>query len=346
MSVLRVLNPGMFTTVQDLGRKGYQQYGMPVSGSMDTYAHKLANLLVGNEPEEATLEMTILGGTYVVEKDTFIAITGAHMNPVINNERILGMWRAIEVRKGDKLTFNAANCGCRTYLAIAGGFKIDRVMESKSTYVRGKLGGHQGRTLTKGDELGLDKHGDLYAQLNGRFISAQYIPKYEKSIVLRAILGPQEEAFTHQGIANFFSAEYIVSNEFDRMGYRLEGKRIEHVDSADILSDGIVKGAVQIPGHGNPIIMLSDCQTTGGYTKIAHIITSDLWKIAQAKAGDSIRFKAIDVEEAHTLLKADRDVIESIKRDFESKRLSCDQDLKMKINNQTFTVKVNEITAG
>ncbi len=112
------------------------------------------------------------------------------------------------------------------------------------------------------------------------------------------------------------------------------------------MSDGIVKGAVQIPGHGNPIIMLSDCQTTGGYTKIAHIITSDLWKIAQAKAGDSIRFKAIDVEEAHTLLKADRDVIESIKRDFESKRLSCDQDLKMKINNQTFTVKVNEITAG
>lgn len=345
MASIRVINPGMYTTIQDLGRRDYQQHGMPVSGSMDEFAHGIANLLVGNKQSEAVLEMTILGGTYVFEEDTFIAITGADMNPIINGKHSVGMWRAVHVNKGDQIMFNAVKSGCRTYLSVAGGFDVPEVLGSKSTYVRGKLGGFKGRQLKKEDMIPLNKSYNMSENLAGRFIDVGFIPQYKEMIELRVVLGPQDDAFTRQGIADFFSATYKVSNEFDRMGYRLEGKKIEHISSADIISDGIVKGAVQIPGHGNPIIMLADCQTTGGYTKIAHVISSDLPKIAQAKAGDQIRFVAIDISEAHDVLKEKEKIIDEIILQFSQRKLKEEKDLKLKINNQSFTVKINEIKA-
>ena len=267
MPSIKVINPGMYTTVQDLGRMGYQQYGVSVSGSMDQFAHRLANLLVGNDQNEAVLEMTIIGGTYTFEEDVFIAITGADMNPMLNSKTSVGMWRIVSVNKGDQIMFNAAKNGCRCYLAVAGGFDLPEVLGSKSTYVRGKLGGFEGRTLKKDDVIHINETNEDSKDLIGRFVDAKFIPKYEEMIELRVVLGPQDDAFTKKGISDFFSGKYKVSNEFDRMGYRLEGKEVEHLSSADIISDGIVKGAVQIPGQGKPIIMLADCQTTGGYTK-------------------------------------------------------------------------------
>lgn len=343
LTSIRVVNPGMYTTIQDFGRTAYQQYGMPVSGSMDQYAHRLANLLVGNDESEAILEMTILGGTYSFNKETFIAITGSNMNPILNGITQVGMWRTVFVNKGDQIFFNAAKDGCRCYLAVAGGYDIPTVLASKSTYVRGKLGGFEGRPLKKEDVISLNKNIKYQKDLVGRFIKADYIFKYDTTIELRVILGPQEDAFSRKGIADFFSESYRVSNEFDRMGYRLEGKKIEHLSSSDIISDGIVKGAVQIPGHGNPIIMLADCQTTGGYTKIAHVISSDLWKIAQAKAGDYIRFRAVDIKESHEILKEQEQMITEIISDFKVKRLQEDKDIKLNINNKSYTVKINEI---
>jgi biotin-dependent carboxylase-like uncharacterized protein len=209
--------------------------------------------------------------------------------------------------------------------------------------VRGKLGGLNGRPLNKADLLGINKSEKSQEDLNGRFVPASSIPVYERAVELRVVVGPQDDAFTRKGIADFFSSTYDVSKDFDRMGYRLEGKEVEHESPADIISDGIVKGAVQIPGHGHPIIMLADCQTTGGYTKIAHVITTDIWKIAQLKTGDSIRFKAVDVSEAHEILKIQERSIIGIIEGFNCKRLKEDKNLRLSINNKSFEVKVNEV---
>ncbi|WP_175438383.1 biotin-dependent carboxyltransferase family protein [Fusibacter sp. 3D3] len=343
MSSIKVIAPGLFSTIQDLGRLNYQQYGMPVSGSMDKFAHHVANLLVGNAEHEALIEMTILGGTFIFEEDAVIAITGANMSPLINRAVEAEMWRSVHIKKGDQLSFGSAKMGCRTYLAIAGGFDVADTLESKSTYTRGGLGGYKGRAFKKDDEIGLKKHRLNLGHLEGRFIRAEHIPNYASDIVLNVVLGPQEDAFTAKGIADFFCETFKISNEFDRMGYRLEGKKIEHVDSADIISDGIVSGAVQIPAHGNPIIMLSDCQTTGGYTKIAHVITSDLPKLAQAKAGDSIKFKALDVNEAHEQYRKAMAKYEVIRAELETLRLAPERNLRLKLMDKIFNVKVNEI---
>ncbi len=343
MTSIRVIKPGMYTTIQDLGRSGYQEYGMPVSGSMDHFAHRIANLLVGNDQDEALLEMTLMGGTYLFEEDAVIAITGANMKPKLNGEKDIGMWRSVSLKKGDKLIFGAAKEGCRTYLAVAGGLDVPLVMGSKSTYARGRLGGFKGRQLMKDDQVSFNQSRISGQDLKGRFVQAGSIPTYETAVELRVVLGPQEDSFTKEGIADFFSSSYKVSKDFDRMGYRLEGKKVEHEASADIISDGIVRGAVQVPGHGNPIIMMADCQTTGGYTKIAHVISTDLWKIAQLKTGDRIRFKAVDVYEAHEILKEKEKGIIEIIEGFHCKRLKEDKDLRLSINSKLFQVKVNEV---
>lgn len=342
MSRITVIHPGLYTTVQDLGRKSYQAKGMPVSGSMDQYAHRTANLLLGNDQNDPVLELTIMGGTYEFHGDMFIALTGADMSPQINNQSI-GLWRAVKVQKGDRLTFGTLKSGCRCYIAASGGINVPKVLGSTSTYVRGKLGGYDGRPLKANDVLCISAKKVSELDLDGRFIDAADIPSYSQNLELRVVLGPQDDAFTRQGIADFFCAEYTISNEFDRMGYRLEGKSVEHTESADIISDGIVKGAIQIPGHGQPIIMLSDCQTTGGYTKIAHVITSDLWKIAQAKAGDKIKFVSVGIEEAQEVFIDYENKLSHIESRMGQRRLKKDRDFKLSFMEKIFSVKVNEI---
>ena len=309
MEIFEVIQPGLLTTVQDLGRYGYQQYGVPVSGAMDNYALRVANLLLGNNEEEACLEITLLGLKLRVLEDTVVAITGADLSPLLNNSS-LPMWQAVAVSRGDKLSFPWPKRGCRSYLAVAGGIDVPRVMGSRSTYIKSHLGGHEGRPLRAGDQL---KSNKVSPRILGRKLPSPYIPEYRNQSELRVILGPQDDHFTERGIHTFLCSEYTVSTEADRVGYRLHGPCIEHKAGADIVSDAIPLGAVQVPGNGLPIVLLADRQTTGGYTKIATVITADIPKLAQAKPEDKVRFVQITEEEAHLFLKEYEQTIHTLK---------------------------------
>ncbi len=310
MKVFEVIQPGLLTTVQDRGRHGYQQYGVPVSGAMDRYAFTVANLLTGNDEGAACLEISLLGPRLRVMNDTMIAITGADLSPTLNDGPLC-MWRGVEARCGDIISFGQPVRGCRSYLAVAGGIDVPEVMGSRSTYVRSGIGGLCGRPLSSGDYLcaGHTGAGALAAGLPQR-----YIPEYTADNTLRVILGPQHDRFTEKGTQTFLSSEYRVTVQADRMGCRLEGPPIEHRAGADTVSDGIPPGAVQVPADGLPIIMLADRQTTGGYTKIATVITVDLPKLAQAQMEDRVRFAAIDGSEGHRSLIEYWNTIERIRR--------------------------------
>ncbi len=309
MEIFEVIQPGLLTTVQDMGRYGYQQYGVPVSGAMDDYALRIANLLVGNDEGEACLEITLLGLQLRVLEDTVVAITGAELSPLLNNSS-LPMWEAVTVSPGDTISFPWSKKGCRSYLAVAGGIDVPKVMGSRSTYVKSHIGGFKGRPLQVGDRL---KSGEAHPGALGIRLPSQYIPEYQNQSELRVILGPQDDHFTEEGIHTFLHAEYAVSTEADRVGYRLQGPRIEHKIGADIISDGIPLGAVQVPRDGLPIVLLADRQTTGGYTKIAVVITVDIPKLAQAKPGDKVRFSQITEEGAHRSLREHEHTIYTLK---------------------------------
>lgn len=298
MELLEVIQPGPLTTVQDLGRYGYQQYGVPPSGAVDNYAYRIGNLLVGNEESLASLEITLFGGKLRFLCQTVIAITGADLAPTLNGNSI-PLWETVPVRPGDIISFPRLRSGCRAYLAVAGGISVPKVMGSASTLIKAGIGGFAGRALRQGDILHTVKVSSATVMAR---LPPEFVPSYGDQIELRVILGPQDDYFTEAGINTFLQSEYTVSIQADRMGYRLEGPRIEHRSKADIISDGIPLGAVQIPGDGLPIILLADRQTTGGYAKIATVISVDIPKIAQAKPGDKVRFKRVSEDEALTLL--------------------------------------------
>ena len=290
-----VLDGGFFATVQDFGRTGYQQYGITVSGAVDRRSYVLSNILVGNGEHDAGLELTFKGPTLLFDADCVIAVTGGDFDFTLNNAP-LPMYKAILVRKGDILSSGYRKTGCRAYIAFSGGIDVPPLMGSRSTYTRATLGGYHGRKLVKGDSLKLLIPGKIPPNLDKRQIPPEDFSREE--LTLRVILGPQNDLFTKKGIETFFSETYTVTSSFDRMGYRLDGKEIEHVKDANIVSDGISFGAIQVPGEGKPIIMLSDKQTTGGYTKIGTVISSDIPVIAQCIQGNRIRFKEVTIEEA------------------------------------------------
>lgn len=298
MNGIKILESGLLTTVQDLGRWGYQQVGMVVSGAMDHLSLQIANLLVGNSRSEAGLEITLLGPKIEFETGVVIAITGADLRPKINGEAVDG-WRGIYVPKGSILEFGTIQSGCRAYLAVSGGFDLPEVMGSRSTYLRGKLGGLQGRVLAKGDYLPLRKKNLNPDDLRFRWYFNQ--PKYPATKEIRIVPGPQFEMFSATGIDNFFNDTYEVTSASDRMGYRLKGPEVEHLDGSDIISDGIPFGGIQVPADGMPIILMADRQTTGGYAKIGTVATVDLPLIAQSKPGDQLKFCKVTVEEAQEL---------------------------------------------
>ena len=310
MEVFEVVQPGLLTTVQDKGRHGYQQYGVPVSGAMDSYALMVANLLVGNGEGDACLEITVLGPRLRILGDTVVSITGADLSPVVNNNP-LPMWEAVKVCSGDTISFGHPERGCRSYLAVAGGIDVPEVMGSRSTYVKSRLGGLEGRPLRSGDRL---RAGETRGEISAKKLPPQYIPEYQAENELRVILGPQDDYFTEKGIQTFLHSEYMISIQADRMGCRLEGPPIEHKAGADIISDGVLPGAVQVPGDGLPIILLADRQTTGGYVKIAIVSTVDLPKLAQAEPGDRVRFLQVTEEEAYQLLREYDQTIDALKQ--------------------------------
>jgi biotin-dependent carboxylase-like uncharacterized protein len=298
METFEVIQPGPMTTVQDLGRSGYQQYGVPASGAMDGYAYRIGNLLVGNDESAPSLEITLFGCRLRLRHDATVAITGADLAPTLNGNPV-PMWETLPVKQGEILAFPRLKSGCRAYLAVAGGINVPKVMGSASTYTRAGIGGFQGRPLRAGDII---HTGQPAGSPRPARVPPKHIPAYVNQLELRVIPGPQDDYFTDEGIRTFLSSTYTVSAQADRMGYRLEGPRIQRRAKADIISDGIPLGAVQVPGDGLPIILLADRQTTGGYTKIATVISLDISRLAQAKPGDTATFRRIGEDEALKVL--------------------------------------------
>lgn len=289
---------GILTTVQDAGRFGYQQYGVTPAGPMDQKAFYLGNILVGNAKEESALEITFQGPRLRFEADNIIAVTGGDLSPQINNQ-VISMCQAIRVKSGDVLSFGGMKNGCRGYIAFAGGLDIPVVMGSKATLLRNNLGGMEGRKLQKGDKIGFSAPKTELPDMDRRKTPVE---KYDsREIVLRVVPGPQDDCFSREGIQKFYWNSAVISNEFDRMGCRLECDPIPHVGDGNIISDGIAFGSIQVPTNGKPIIMLADRQTTGGYTKIGTVASVDLPKLVQAMPGCKVRFVCISVELAQLL---------------------------------------------
>lgn len=285
---MKIIMPGSLTTVQDAGRFGYQSIGITTSGAMDQGAFYLANELAGNTKNAAVLEMTLMGATILFTSKAWIALTGANMEPMVN-DRLVSMNAGIQVKEGDTLRLGYAKQGCRCYLAVHGGLDVPEVMKSRSTNLKCRLGGLEGRKLQAGDELSfLQSENQIFEQK-----AVSYVPPVS-SVVLRVQLGPQDEYFTEQGVYDFFHSSYTVSADADRMGYKLKGTAVEAKNGVDIISDGIVFGSVQIPPNGQPIVMMADHQTTGGYAKIAVVVTEDLYKLAQCKPGDMVQFSLFE----------------------------------------------------
>ena len=300
---IEVLHPGLLTTVQDLGRTGYQRFGVSVSGAVDPRSAAVANILAGNPDGEAVLECTVLGPQLRFDAPAVIAVTGADLGPTLDGVPVEN-YRALRVQAGQTLRFTGPKCGCRAYLAVSGGLDVPEVMGSRSTYMKAKIGGWHGRKLEKGDVLPLRAPGTEPKALENRALAPEFRGRSEYT--LRVVMGPQDDAFTPGGVSAFLSGVYTVTPEFDRMGCRMEGPEIEHNGSADILSDGIAFGAVQVPDSGQPIVMLADRQTTGGYTKIANVISADFRILGQLKSGDRIRFEKVSLAAAQEALLAQR----------------------------------------
>lgn len=305
-----VLNPGLLTTVQDLGRVGYQQFGVSVCGVMDPRAAVIANILAGNQDGEAVLECTMLGPHLRFDAANCIAVTGGDLGPTLDGQPI-PTYQAIPVKAGQVLRFTGPKTGCRAFIAFSGGLEIPLVMGSRSTDLKAKIGGFQGRKLNKGDVIGFRAPKTTLKNLGLRSIAPEFIPR--TPYTLRVVLGPQDSAFTREGLDTFLGQCYTVTPAFDRMGCRLEGPVIRHVGSSDIISDGIALGAVQVPASGQPIVMLSDRQTTGGYTKIASVISGDFRLLAQLKAGDQVRFRKVSIQQAQEALLTQRAALKALR---------------------------------
>ena len=296
---LHILNPGPLTTVQDRGRFGYMAYGIGPSGAMDTAAYEAANALTGNRNGEAVLEATLLGPTIHFDADCTIALTGADMGAQLDGKP-LETYLPHAVQAGQTLTMGMAVTGCRGYLAVSGGIDVPLVMGSRSTNLKCQLGGVEGRALKRGDVL--EAAGGSTVACKGTVKK----PELSQSVTVRVIPGPQDDLFTAKGLETLWGSTYSVSTSSDRMGLRLDGPAVETISGSDIVSDGIAFGAIQVTSAGQPIILMADRQTTGGYAKVGTVCTEDLPKLAQLKPGGTVRLKPITVQEAQRLLRKHR----------------------------------------
>ncbi|MDM5327398.1 biotin-dependent carboxyltransferase family protein [Neobacillus sp. CF12] len=296
MPIFKVVKPGLQTTVQDLGRYGYRKYGVSPSGAMDTYSLQMGNLLVGNKLGEPVLEVPFIGPVLWALHDVSIAICGGNLSPKIN-EQAIPLWKSLVIKKGQYLSFGKIIQGARAYISIAGGIQVPQVLASKSTYLTGKFGGLDGRALEKGDIL----YGHPLARRN-RFLHESLIPNYPNELTVSVIMGPHIEKFTSFGVQTFLNDEYILSPQSNRMAFQLNGPIIEHSSGADIISDTIPLGGIQVPASGRPIILMAEHQTTGGYSRIGTVISTDITRLAQALPGTKIRFKEISIQSAQNLL--------------------------------------------
>lgn len=296
--MISVLSPGFLTTVQDLGRWGFQAFGMPVAGAMDVYSLIAGNAVVGNPPGAAGLEMTLTGPELVFGSSGLICVTGGEFAPMLNALPVPS-WEGVRVKKGDILSFRGSGPGgARAWFCFSGGIDAPLVMGSRSTYIRGGIGGCEGRRLQRDDLLPCGAPDVLWRRGEGFRVPAELRPQVADEPSARVIAGPQEEMFTPEGVETFYGSLYTVGAESDRMGYRLDGPKISHRGVADIISDAVANGSIQVPGHGLPIVMLADRQTTGGYPKIATVISADIPLFAWMVPGDGLSFRRVQIAEA------------------------------------------------
>lgn len=308
-----VKKPGLSTTVQDLGRTGYLSSGFSPNGVMDKHAARIANILVGNKQDASLLEFVLAGPTLRFTKQSFIALAGADFHATVNGVRA-PLNRAIEVPAGAVLDCPAAHEGMFGYLAFAGGgLDVPCVMGSASTNLKCAIGGWHGRALAYGDCIPLVSSPAFLPNLPLRVAPAEKQPSGQtEPVVLHVVPGPQEDLFTEQGVATFYGQRFCTTSQSDRMGYRLDGPAIETEHGSDIASDGIAFGAVQVPAHGRPIIMLADRQTTGGYAKIGTIASVDIPKLVQCRPGREIRFERISVQEAQAAYRKEEQALQTL----------------------------------
>ena len=301
---IKVISPGVLTTVQDTGRFGHQAAGIPEAGAMDRASLRLANALVGNPEDAAALELTVFGGTFEFDGKGTIALTGADMRPYLNGNR-MSMNTAVPVKAGDRLELGVASRGMRAYLAVSGGIDVPVVLGSRSTDLKSRLGGLEGRKLRAGDVLENGSRPQAAAEL----AEVQGTPcepvlqrlakatSPEGVTQIRFLFGPQDAMFAEDAKKTFTDSIYTLSAACDRMGYRLEGAAVPSLNGTDILSEGICFGSIQVPANGQPIVMMADHQTTGGYAKIGTVLSEDLPLLAQLGPGKRIHFVPVTLEE-------------------------------------------------
>lgn len=310
---IHIVTGGLQTTVQDLGRVGVQRDGVPVGGAMDRTALRLGNLLVGNDDGAAALEASLIGPAVAFEHESLIALAGAEMSATVDG-RDVPAWRAVLVPAGATLRFGRPTVGCRTYVAVAGGIDVPLVFGSRSTYLRAKFGGHDGRSLRPGDVLktgappALSRgvaaalRSDDGAQHVARWSIAPSVrPRYGEDVVVRLVAGAHLGLLTAPSRDALAGGTFRVSSSSDRMGYRLDGPPVSLRQPVELLSEGVTFGTVQLPPGGAPIILMADAQTTGGYPRVGEVASVDLPLVAQLKPGDRLRFRFISLEDAQAL---------------------------------------------
>jgi antagonist of KipI len=297
--MIKILEPGPLTTVQDGGRAGMLRYAIPPSGPVDRRAFVIANRLVGNDDGAAGLECTLMGPRFEAQAACAIAVTGAAM-PITVNGAEAPSWATVPLKPGDVVKLSAARAGVRSYVAFSGGIDVPLVFGSRATYIRGRLGGVEGRAVRRDDVLRL---GPWRGKTSRRTVDTAAILDFSSEPEIRVVIGPQADRFTDDGIAALLGGPYEMLAQSDRMGARLRGERIGHVRGHDIISDGIPFGGIQVPGDGQPIVLLVDRQSTGGYTKVATVCSFDIGRVGQVKPGQRLTFRAVDVVTAHRLLR-------------------------------------------
>ncbi len=314
---IKVVTPGVLTSVQDLGRYGYGRYGLAPSGALDPFSLRIANLLVGNREDQACLEAMLIGPRIKFLTDSVVAITGGNLSPH-RNQQPIEMWQSHAFKTDDVLSFKAAVSGFRAYIAIDGDLGVPAVMGSRSTNLTSDFGGLDGRALKAGDILDFEYTGADSTMVK-RIFNPEWRPSYNKNWSLRVIWGPQDGHFPEKSRNLFVSAVYHMSPQSDRTGIRLEGPVIDRKSEIEesIISEGVVSGSIQIPGDGKPIIILGET-VTGGYRKIATVISADLPLLGQIKPGDEVQFKAVSVQAAHRALQVMEDKIRKFRESLDS----------------------------
>jgi len=307
--MIHVIDPGILTTIQDAGRWGYQAYGVPVSGAMDAFAFARANQFVGNAPDSAALEIRS-PITLQTNDRHLIALTGADAILQIDG-RTTPTWTSIFVRANSVIEIKPRRVGGWVYLAVRGGIDVPRVLGSRSTYLRGDFGGLDGRALQVGDVIPIgDSSASDLALLAGRTASDRVRAFATRSSPIRVILGPHADWFSSEAIASLTTSEFTLTDVADRMGYRLSGAILTRARVGELISCGVPLGAIQVPADGQPIVLMADHQTTGGYPMIATVIRADIPMLAQCPPGERVRFAIVDVDQAHAAWRGMLNVIE------------------------------------